>query len=179
MSPRGALGVGVRLALCGVAFAAAWFTMGPIGLAVASPLAALAFAGPILEALSGGARLARTIAYRPVEGRYYAYHGRPIAVWEDEDESRWLRAQDVRRVLPHLPRDEVLSRAAGAGACVPPGGAGLHVRADCLLEMLTKAENAESLRFRTWVLRDVHLPSGRSRRSGAGPTAPAKGGDPA
>lgn len=171
--------IAIRLVLCGLVFGAAWYALGPIGLVIASPVAAAAFARPILAALSGGVRLARTVAYRPVEGSHYAYHGRPIAVWEDVEECRWLRAVDVRRVLSGFPRDEVLHKVLAEGVCVPLKGMGLYVRADSLLELLSRAEQPGSLRFKTWVQREVHFPSGLARRRGEGPTARSGGGRPA
>jgi hypothetical protein len=176
--PHVKLNVAVRLALCALAFYIGWHLLGAVGLVLAGPLAGVAFAGPILNAITGGARLARTLALRPVDGHYYAFHGRSIGVWEDEEESRWLRAIDVRQVLPNLPRDDTLAKILGAGTCVPSQGAGLHIRADSLLDFLSRAEQPGALKFKTWVQREVHFPSGSARRRGLGPTGKMTAANP-
>jgi len=169
-----ARGIALRVAAGGLALVIGWWMLGPYGLVFAAPLVALALAGPLLSTFVGSGRLARRLALEPLGGRYFEYRGHPVAVWEDIDEVRWLRAADVRGVLPGFPRDEVLARVMPEGTTTPAEGGGLHVRADRLLEFFAKAEQPEALRFKLWVQREVHLPSGSARRAGLGPTARAR-----
>jgi len=167
-------GIALRVAAGVLALVVGWWILGPYGLVFAAPLVALAIAGPLLTTLVGSGRLARRLALEPLGGRYFEYRGHPMTVWEDIDEARWLRAADVRGVLPGFPRDEVLARVLSEGTTTPAEGGGLHVRADRLLDYFAKAEQPEALRFKLWVQREVHLPSGSARRAGLGPTARVK-----
>ena len=124
----------------------------------------------LMRAASGGYRLARELALADIDGQYYAFKGRPIAVMEDIDGWRWLRAADVRRVIPGFASDRVLERIEPQRSAKAPDGA-LHVRSDALLSWLGRAEGAEAARLKVWVYREVHFPSPAMRQPPSGGSA--------
>jgi hypothetical protein len=157
------VGTFVRLALTLLVFAAAWHLLGPIGLAVAAPIAAFLLSSLVLSAVSFSVRAIRKAAYQPVEGSYYEFRSTPVEVREDEDGHRWLNISDVRRVVVQLPRDATLLvidprrvRSSGYPAT-------LEIRADGLTKLLDRAQDPKSVRFRLWVQREILFPSAAAR----------------
>ncbi len=155
--------IAIRLMACGVVTYLAWSVMGPEGLVYCSVLYAMAFAKPIVEGfISVGAWL-RALAYRDVEGCQFQYRGQPISVAEDQDKYRWLRLADVRKVVPHFPRDEVLRRTLGADVKTLGSERALRIKGEALWVYLGKTTSVESAKFRSWVERNVVVPSHKAR----------------
>ncbi len=152
-------GVAIRLLLCGVASYWAWRQLGTVGLAVCAPLFGLALASPLMEALGSSRRLAKQLALQDIEGQHFAFKNSSIRVTEDELGARWLRTRDVRKVIPDLPRDEVLKKLLGGDADTFDSGSELHVRAQALETYLRKSTNANSVSFKNWVQKEVIFPA--------------------
>jgi hypothetical protein len=122
-------------------------------------VAGLLLAKRVVEGAAAALRALRERSYRGVEGAYRAYHGIPIDVVEDDAGHRWLRVDDVRRILVALPRDATL-RAIDPERIAARGPKGeLRIRADALLDWLSRSHAAESIRFRNWVERTVQWAS--------------------
>lgn len=160
----------LRIAGSVAVLAAGWWAFGPFGLVMAAPVVALLGVKVVMQAASGGFRAAKALALGDVDGRYYAFRGRPIAVVEDIDGWRWLRAADLRRLLPGLPADRVLVRIEPQRAAPAPDGA-LHLRSDAVLQWLSRAQADDAVRLKVWVDREVHFPSPAVRRARAGAAA--------
>ena len=155
--------IALRLALCA---ALAVFVQRHFGLASAvglAPLVGIALARPLLE-LAGGLRdLARQRIYRDVAGRYFEHRGQAIDVIEDEAGQRWLRTADLRKLIPVLPRDDLLRRIHAGDLMdlgTPPTP---RILADALADYLAKSSDADSLRLRNWLEREVSGPARRRR----------------
>jgi hypothetical protein len=160
-------GVPIRLLLCAFASYWAWRQLGVVGLAVCAPLFGLAFASPLMSALSGSGRLAKELALRELEGQHFAFKNSAIRVTEDTAGARWLRTSDVRKVIPDLPRDPVLKKLLGSQADTFDNGRELHIRAQALETYLRKSTNANSVSFKNWVQKEVIFPAHKkaARRS--------------
>ena len=150
-----------RVAGCAVATALAWRGLGATGLVYAAPLLAVAFARPLIELAAALHRTFRHAAWRDVEGRHYAYRGRPMRVVTDADGYRWLRLADLRAVVGFTASD-------GALALAYPDdwrrvGGEPYLGEEALLAHLAKERSPEALRLRRWASRDVVLPARRAR----------------
>jgi len=148
----------LRLLLCCAASYLLWRALGPVGLAVSSPIFAMAFARPIFDVLSGARRTAKRLALISVEGRYYSHRGQPIEVVEDVEHHRWLRLIDVRKLLQGLPQEAVLALQ------FPQRVQDRRIRADALRDYLSKSQEGDSLRFRNWLERELLSPTTRLRQ---------------
>ena len=172
------LTIALRLAVCSAVAWLAWRWRGASGLVFSAPLFGLALAKPILESAGAWMRFTRRHAYRHVEGRHYAHRGTSIDVDEDAEHVRWLRIDDVRRVIDGLPADPVLARlypdgvrheAPRRGAM---GGPFARISAEALADYLRKSTEPESLRFARWLERDVAFAARRLRERAPGTTRP-------
>lgn len=153
------------IACCGLAYLA-WRSLGAVGLVYSAPVFGVAFARPILDAGADLYRLVRSLAYRDVSGRHHAYKGRPIDVVVDSDGDPWLRASDVRGVIPDFPRDEALRAILGPGGSTQGKDGSLRVGAGALHAYLVRSTAAESIRFKVWIQRTVIYPARRARQLG-------------
>lgn len=148
----------LRLLLCCAASYLLWRGLGPVGLAVSSPIFAMAFARPIFDVFSGVRRTAKRLALISVEGHYYSHRGQPIEVLEDEEHHRWLRLIDVRKLLKGLPQEAVLALQ------FPQRVQDRRIRADALRDFLSKSQEGEALRFKNWLERELLVPTARTRQ---------------
>lgn len=153
-----------RLSLC---VAATWLLSRWLGAAMAlvflSPLFGIAVARPVIDLLGDSRRATRQLALQSVSGRYYAFKGHAIDIVDDVDGHRWLRTADVRKVITGLPRDGTLLRMFPGAAEQPEPPTDPRIRAEQLAEYLLKATDADALRFKLWLEREVILPA-RKRR---------------
>lgn len=146
------------------ALGAGWWLGGPIGIMLCAPLAGWLIAPVVYDGAAFGLRTARWLALHPLQGNYYAYRGRAITVMEDDEGFRWLRVSDVRRTLQDLPKDASLRLIEPERTEFDEAGKRLAMRADALLQWLSKAHTAEHIRFKVWVERSIHNPSPAVRR---------------
>lgn len=159
--------VALRLALSVAALWLGFRFLGPIGLVAASPVVGLLLGKVVMQAASGGYRVAREAAYADVQGRYYVYRGVPVAIDEDDDGWRWLLVDDLRHLLPGLPRDPSLRHLEPQRSAADGDGRRLRLRSDALLDWLARAQADEAIRLKNWVEREVHFPSPAARRARA------------
>ena len=106
------LAVIVLRVLAGCAVAALfWYLLGAFGLAMSAPLFGALLARPLIELLAEFRASTRALAYADVKGQYFEHRGMRLRVVEDERHHRWVSLNGVRRIMPGLPRDEVLRRS--------------------------------------------------------------------
>ncbi|MEO7150175.1 MAG: hypothetical protein ABIX46_00455 [Burkholderiaceae bacterium] len=155
------LTLALRFAGCSAVAWLAWRWLGAAGLVYSGALFGLALARPLVEAAGAWWRTTRRWAYGDLDGRHYAHRGTPIDVVEDTDHVRWLRTDDVRRVIGGLPGDPALARLYPDGVRRdPPRRAALatgsaRISAEALADYLRKSTAPASLRFARWLERDV------------------------
>jgi hypothetical protein len=156
--------IAVRLALCALATWLVYRQLGLIALPIAAPLFGVALARPLIDLVAAAHHSGKTLALQDVQGRHWSHRGRLLDIAQDDDGARWLLVADVRKMLPGLPRDEVLQRHYGERVATVEAAQGLRIRADALAEYLRKSTDAASLKFRTWLDREVLGGSRNPRR---------------
>lgn len=167
-----------RSALCAAFAWAAWRWGGLGSMVYALALFGVVLAKPLIDLASELRHGVRVAVWKPVEGRYYAYHGHRIEVVEDADHCRWVRAADVRRVVGFTASDGALALSYPSGWRAfgkPPEP---HFSDEALLLHLAKERSAEAIRFKNWAEREIFFPARREReRNGIrlpAPTAPPR-----
>lgn len=156
--------VSLRLLACSAATYVLWRLLGPIGIAVAAPLFGFALARPIIDLISESNRAVKHLTFSGVEGRYFNHRGFSIDVAEDERHHRWLSVTDVRKVISALPRVAVLQRQFRQALLEDLKLRGHRIQADALLSYLGKSTDADSIKFRNWLEREVVFPAAMVRR---------------
>jgi hypothetical protein len=157
-----------------VATAAAWYAGwvlgGATGLATVvvllSPAIALALAPLVVPLLGQSVQAARQLAYRDIQGRHFEYKGRSLRVQEDLAGDRWLRTADVRKIVVHFPRDQVLVRIAPEDIGRFGDKGSLFLRAQALDRYLERGQEDTTVRFRKWLQREVIFPAQRAGQLG-------------
>ena len=158
-----ATSIALRAAGCAAAMWLGWRVLGPAGLALMSPLLGVAFAKPLIELASSTRHAMRRAHWHDVEGRHYAYRGRPVRVVTDADHRRWIRLADVRAIVGFTASDGALAIAYPAGWRRIGRAQEAFLGEDALLEHLGKERGPEALRLRHWVERQIVFPSRRER----------------
>ena len=153
----------LRGAGCAFAMWAGWRVFGPAGLAYMAPLLGVAFAKPLIELASATRHAMRRAQWRDVEGRHYAFRGRPIRVLTDADHRRWIRLADVRAVVGFTASDGALAIAYPAGWRRIGRANEAFLGEDALLMHLAKERGPDALKLRHWVEREIVFPSRRER----------------
>jgi hypothetical protein len=158
--------IAFRLALCFGVLYVMWPTWGPFAILIPfAPLLGISLARPIQDLMEEAHFASKAHALGDVQGKYRAHRGVRVSVEHDDDGVRWLLASDVRKLLPGLPRDEVLQRQFGDRSGVLEGVAGFRVRGDALAEYLLKSTDATSLKFKNWLDHEV-LGGSKNPRTG-------------
>ncbi len=157
------LSIALRAAGCAAATWGAWRLFGTAGLVFVAPLFGVAFARPLIELVASTFRALRHATWRDVQGRHYAYRGRPVSVVEDADGQRWIRLADVRAIVGFTASDGALSVAYPDGLCRVGRPPEAYIGAEALLVHLGKERGPESLRLKIWVEREVAFPARRDR----------------
>lgn len=152
-----------RLLLCSAVTYLVWRKFGTVAFALSAPLFGVALARPIIELAGEFVLSAKQAALADLQGSHYAYHGFRLGISEDEHPYRWISVRDVRKVIPSLPRDTVLRAQFPQDLRHDPDLQGERIRAEALLAYLHKATEAESIRFRNWLEREVVFPAARMR----------------
>ncbi len=155
--------VAVRAAGCAVAMAIGWRVFGASGLVYAAPLLGVAFARPLIELASASRRAMRRAQWRDVEGRHFAFRGRPVKVIEDGDRQRWVRLSDIRAIVGFTASDGALALAYPAGWQRIGRSGEAFLGEDALVAHLGKERGPEALRLRRWVEREIVFPARRER----------------
>ncbi len=155
--------IAIRLALCAAATWGLWrlgfssgllFMAGVVGIVVARPLIDLAIA--IWHEM-------RRANWRELEGRHFAFKGRPIRVFEDDDHQRWVRLADIRAVAGFTATDTALRVTYPRGCALRGRPPELYVSDEALLAHLVKQRAPLTVRFRHWVEREIVFPARRQR----------------
>ena len=155
--------IAIRLALCAAATWALWrlgfntgllFMAGVVGIFLARPLMDLAIA--IWHEM-------RRANWRELEGRHFAFKGRPISVVEDADHQRWVRLADVRAVAGFTASDAALKITYPRGWSLCGRPPEMHLSDEALLTHLTKERSPAGARLRHWVEREIVFPTRRQR----------------
>jgi hypothetical protein len=150
------LRIAIRLALCLGVLWALWPVWGPFAIIVPfAPLLGIALARPLMDLIEESHHSGKALALASVQGQYWAHRGTRIDIAEDADGKRWLLATDVRKLLPGLPREEVLQKHFGDRGGEVEDAQGFRIRADALAEYLLKSTDAPSLKFKVWLDREV------------------------
>ena len=68
-------------------------------------------ARPLLDLASEIRRRCSTAHWRDVEGRHYAFHGRPVQRARGREHERWVRLADVRAIVGFTASDGALAVA--------------------------------------------------------------------
>ena len=152
-----------RMLAGGLVAALFWYLLGAFGLAMSAPLFGALLARPLLELFAELRASTRALAYADLKGQYFEYRGMRLRVVEDERHHRWVGVNGVRRIVPGLPRDAVLHRQFPDGVRDEPAAGGTVIHADALLAYLGRANEAESVKLRNWLEREVVRPAATIR----------------
>jgi hypothetical protein len=133
-----------------------------IGFVISVPAWAIAFARPLVELASGIAHAARMQPLRRWQGRYYAFDGVHIRVFE-EDDRLYFAARDIATAL-HLPR------GADAFLATQPDGTRVIERLTCLDADAVEAwmgtiGTRDAGRLAHWMRQEVEAPWRRKREN--------------
>ena len=140
-----------------------WRLQGTAGLLYGAPVFGFLLARALLDAASALRHALRAAAWRPVQGRHFAYHGVYVRVIEDERHHRWVRAADVRRIVGHTASDGALALTYPDGWRLLGTPAEPHFSDEALLAHLAKEPLPRALKFRHWVEREIAFPARRVR----------------
>jgi len=158
-----ALSFAIRIATCMAVSWVAWRVGGVIGVMSSVALVGMLLAHPLLELIRAIRTRLREEAYRPVEGRYYAFKGTPVDVIEDADHVRWVRASDVRKIIGSAVGEATLQLTYPDGCREMGAPKVAYIRDETLLVHLARQKNARALRFSQWVEKDIAFPARRLR----------------
>lgn len=138
-----------------------WRWLGPTGIVWAAPLVGAILARPLIDLVGSGYHGAREVALQELQGRNFEHRGHRMDIAEDAEGHCWILLAGARKAVPGLPRDEVLQRLCGERLqrCGEPKG--LRIRADALIEQLAKAIDADGVKFKVWLEREVVAPAAR------------------
>jgi hypothetical protein len=117
--------------------------------------------GPILDAVAWLVRKIRERAYADVEGRHYQYKTNPIDIVEGPASERWLLLPNVRRSVSGLPEFRSLLRHYPCGVRQDEGSRSERIEVRSLAELLAKAQDMRTRRFRIWLEREVIFPANK------------------
>ncbi|HZF81145.1 MAG TPA: hypothetical protein VEZ89_15295 [Rubrivivax sp.] len=135
-----------------------------IGVLVSSPIIAFAVASPLRDLVGGTVASIRAVAYRDLEGRHFEYKGRSIDVREDLTGARWVKLDDVRKVIAHLPNVRTLMKLLPDDVGYLESPRVVRVSAKGLDRYLSRNEAQAAIRFRVWLQREVVFPADPARR---------------
>jgi hypothetical protein len=126
-----------------------------VAILVAAPGIAALLARPIIDLVAETQYAGKSAALAGLQGRNWSHRGNRIDIAEDGEDARWLLTSDVRKIVPGLARDEVLTKQFDERVGTVESFKGFRIRADALAEYLLKATDSPSLKFRVWLDRTV------------------------
>ena len=150
------LRIAFRLALCCGVLYLLWPVWGPFAILIPfAPLVGISLARPLQDLFEEANLAGKEYALRDVQGKYWAHRGVRLSIEADPEGTRWLLASDVRKLVPGLPRDEVLEKQFAGRSGVLEDADGFRIRGDALADYLAKSTDTPSLKFRNWLDREV------------------------
>lgn len=153
-------------AVCGAATALLWWVSGWTGLLVALMLWARAFASDLFALGETLGRGLKAVAFRPVQGRFYAFKGHRVRVLDDELlPQRWIALQDLSTALDAPLPVAVLRRRLPQALREERDGA--YVLDEAAMTWLRERRSDRATRLALWVEREVWYPA-RGRKAGGG-----------
>ena len=155
--------IAVRLALCAAVTWALWRLGFDSGLLFMIGLVGVSLARPLLDLASAVRHLMRQAVWHDVQGRHFAFKGRPVRVIEDADHRRWIRMADIRAIAGVTASEAALRITYPTGWKLLGRPAELHLCDESLLAHLAKERSPMNLRLRHWVEREVTFPARRLR----------------
>jgi hypothetical protein len=151
----------LRLVLVAAATALVYRWFGVIAAMLAACLGAVVLSPAIVAAASDVRHALRHAALRDIQGRHYAFHGRPVQVLEDDDHRRWVRVDDVRALVGFTASDGALALSYPSGFR-RIGEAG-YLSDEALLIHLSREPGAAALKLRHWAEREIAHPARQVR----------------
>jgi hypothetical protein len=162
----------IQVAQCLLVYALIGYRFGVFAILLTLPVFAALMKRPLFAMLSNLRRKMLEQVWLPVHGQYYRYHGVPIGVLEDDDHCRWVSLRDVQKVVGVTAGERALALAYPGRFKLMGVAAQAHVRDDALLAHLSKENQANAIRFKVWVERNIAIPGQTVRaRLGSGTTA--------
>ena len=135
---------------------------GLILLALSAPLWGVLLAKPILEMVKSYMDFAEQQPYIPWQGRYYAFQGKQIRIFE-EDGVLWFVDRDVLRVLDKEPTS-AMRIAYGEVDYKPIAEAGTMAFSERVVaRVVSLIRHAEAGKFKFWIEREVIAPHHKKR----------------
>lgn len=152
-----------KLAVCGAATALLWWVSGWAGMLVALMLWGRAFAPDLVALGETVGRGLKALAFRPVQGRYYAFKGQRIRVLDDELlPQRWIALDDLATALDAPMPAAVLRRRESQA--VRDLRDGIYVLDEAALAWLREQRGDRAGRLAQWIEREVWYPA-RGRKA--------------
>ena len=120
-------------------------------------------ARPLLDLAGAIRHEMRRATWRELEGRHFAFRGRPVRVLDDDDHLSWVRLADVPAAIGFTAGDASLQLTYPSGCKRfgrPPEP---YLSAEALLAHLAKERSTQAVRFARWVEREIAFPARRRR----------------
>jgi hypothetical protein len=153
----------IRLALCAAVTWCVWRAGFNTGVMFMAGLLGVALARPLLDLAIALRYHLRRAVWRDVQGRHFAYKGRPLKVIEDADHRRWIRLADIRAIAGFTASNTALQVTYPSGWRKLGRPAEPFLCDESLLAHLAKERTPENLRLRHWVEREIVFPARRKR----------------
>ena len=150
-------------ALCTALLCAFWHWFGVFGLVCAMPVLGV-LGKPLVDLAASLPRLAKRIALRDVEGRYFEFRGRSMDIHIEADARCWVSTADARKIAA-LPADPVLARLAPLECGELGDPPRWRITTEGLGAVLAKSSDPDVTKFRDWLEKEVARPA-RNRRIG-------------
>lgn len=154
----------VLLAVCVGFLAVLWRHMGPVAVAIASPLVGAVLARPLINLVADLRHRVREQVWLPVHGQHYVFKDITIRVVEDDLGHRWISLVDVRKAAPVTVTDATLRSLYRDRFRVMGEPPGAFLQADALVEALARSIDLPLVRLRSWVETTVAAPARKQRR---------------
>jgi hypothetical protein len=130
-----------------------------------SPLYAALMARPVINLIANTRHGFRSAVWLPVHGQHYVFKNTTMQVLEDDEGWRWVKLADVESALGTKLNERVLTATYPDRLQVMGKPARMHIRDDALITHIGKQNDPMSLRFRTWLERNVAFPAERAREN--------------
>jgi hypothetical protein len=157
------LRIAIRLTLCAAFSWLVWRALGPVAMVMTLPLVGITLARPLIDLASDIRHQTRALVWHSSQGRYYAYRGIALQVLEDARHTRWIRAEDVRRIVGSTTSDGALALTYPDGWQMMGNPMQPHFSDVALIVHLRKDSSAKTLHFRQWAEREIAFPARRTR----------------